>query len=194
MQSKIDPRIVYPINRGVASHDFDVEADSWNYGGVDVFRGTADKTYSHADVYWIYDEDIQRIGLAEHKIDMHEVFHVLWFYECPFASLLQEEGWVSTDETIWTRIPSHVYEYCLDNSLTTVEDIRKLCLHGEWRIVTPSCVMEKGHRYPNVSKILFADYDCILYTPPAESAVWSKLQLAYDGSQAQPKLAQERSP
>ena len=183
MQSKIDPRILYPVNRGVAPHDYDVEADSWNYDGVNAFRGTLDKKYAHADVYWIYDEDVQRVGLVEHTIDKHETFYVLWFYECPFASLLQEDGWVTTDETIWNRIPGHVYEYCIDNSITSVEDIRKLCLHGEWRIVTPSCVIEKGRRYPNISKILFADNDCILYTPPSDSTVWSMLQLAYGDSQ-----------
>lgn len=185
MQSKLDPTVLYPFCQGVASHDYDIEADSWNYDGLDVFRGVRDAGYSHADVFWIYDDDVKRIGVAEHKIGSHEIFHVLWYYESPFATLLQEPGWVSTDDTIWTRIPSHVYEYCIENSITTVEAFQTLCKFGSWRVVTPECILEKGRRYPDVSRILFADHDCILYLPPTDSVVWSRLQLAYDGSPAQ---------
>ena len=192
MQSKIDPSIVYPVDYGVAPHDYDIDADSWNYDGVEVFRGVRDFGFTHADVYWVYDDAVKRIGVAEHQSGSHETFHVLWYYESPFASLLQEPGWVSTDDTIWTRIPSHVYEYCIETSITTVTAFQTLCKNGTWRVVTPECVLEKGRRYPDVSKILFADHDCILYLPPTDSSVWSKLQLAYDGSRGQP--APERAP
>ena len=181
MQSRLDKNVVYPIHRGVAPHDYDVDAESWNYDGREVLRGIRDPVYAH-DVYWLYNDDVERIGVAEHNGD---AFHVLWYYECPFASFLQEDGWTTTDETIWTRIPSHVYEYCIDNSITTVEAFQTLCKNGDWRVVTPECLGKNGKRYPDISKILFADHDCILYSPPEGSAVWSTLLPAYGGSQAQ---------
>lgn len=181
MQSRLDKNVVYPIHRGVAPHDYDTDAESWNYDGREVLRGTRDPAFAH-DVYWLYNDDVERIGVAEHSTD---AFHVLWYYECPFASFLQEDGWTTTDETIWTRIPSHVYEYCIDNSVTTVEAFQTLCKNGNWRVVTPECLAKNGKRYPDISKILFADHDCILYLPPEGSAVWSTLLPASGGSQAQ---------
>jgi hypothetical protein len=180
MESRIDPTVRYPVNKGIASHDYDIEADSWNYGGLEVFRGTQDPEYTHADVYWLYSETSERIGVAEHSCGDHATFHVMWFYECPFATLLQEEGWTSTEETIWTRMPSHVYDYCIENRITDVELLRIFFLRGNWRLVTPR--MEKQD-YPDPFKVLFVDDDCIVYTPPEASSVWSMLQLASGGSQ-----------
>lgn len=191
MQSKLDPTVIYPVDYGVAPHDYDIEADSWNYGGVEVFRGVRDSEFSHADVYWIYDDNVKRLGLAEHQTGSHETFHVLWYYESPFASLLQEPGWTASDDTLWTKMSSRAYEYCIENSITTVESVQTLCKRGIWRVITPDC-MEKG--CPDISKVLFADHDCILYAPPSASVVWSRLRLASDGSTAQPTAPPQEAP
>ena len=171
MQSRLDPTVVYEVNRSVAPHDFDLEADSWTYEEREVFRGVRDPAYSHADVYWLYNDDAERVGLAEHAIGDHSKFHVGWFYECPFATWFQEDGWTSTDETIWTRMANRAYEYCVDNEITTADKIRQLCKRGQWEIVTPTSVRE-GVQVSDVSKVVCIDDDCVIYVPPADSKVW----------------------
>lgn len=157
------------MNRNVASHDYDLEAESWTYDDREVFRGVRDPAFSSVDVYWLYNEDAERIGLAEHDPRDHSKFYVGWFYECPFATWYQEDGWTMTDETIWSKLPSHVYEYCMEYGYTTAEKVAELCKRGPWRVITPGAPCE----FPDVSKVLFADSDCVLYTPPAASKVWN---------------------
>ena len=171
MQSRLDPSIVYPCIRTVASHDYDLDADSWSYDGRDVFRGARDPGYETLDVYWLYNDDAERIGVAEHDRRDHSKVWVGWFFECPFATWFQEEGWTSTDETIWTRMPTHVYEYCMDYGITTVDKIADLCKRGPWTILTPTSVQSMP-AIRDMSKVLFADEDCVLYTPPESSNAW----------------------
>ena len=160
---------MYEVNRSVAPHDFDLDADSWAYDGKDVFRGERDPTYPSLNVYWLYNEDAERVGVAEHDLKDPSQFWVGWFYECPFATWFQEEGWTTTDETLWTRMPSHVYEYCMDYGITTAEKVAELCKRGPWRVMTPGAPRE----FPDVSKVLFVDSDCVLYSPPEGSKVWN---------------------
>jgi hypothetical protein len=164
----LDPSIVYEVNRGVASHDYDLEAESWTYDGREVFRGSRDPSFSTVDLYWLYNEDAERIGLAEHDPRDHSKFFVGWFYECPFATWYQEDGWTMTEETLWSKMPSHVYEYCMEYGYTTAEKVAELCKRGPWRIMTPGSTDE----IPDVTKVLFADSDCVLYTPPESSNCW----------------------
>ena len=178
MQSKLDPTIVYEVNRGVAPHDYDNDADSWNYDDREVFRGARDPTYDSPHVFWLYDEDVQRVGVAEHDADDHSKFHVLWYYDCPFASFLQEDGWVATEETLWTQMSSRAYDYCIDRSLSSAEDVRKLCLRGTRRVVTPNCLISKVQTYPDITQVVFADEDCVLYKPPEGSKIWDLLATA----------------
>ncbi len=173
MQSRLDPSIIYEVNRSVAPHDYELEAESWTYDGRDVFRGSRDPTFSSVDVYWLYNDDSERIGLAEHDPRDHSTFFVSWFYECPFATWFQEDGWVSTDETIWTRMPTHVYEYCMEYGFTSAEGVRKLCARGAWEIVTPMSVRQGG-LIRDVSKVVCIDDDCVIYVPPATSKVWTQ--------------------
>jgi hypothetical protein len=173
MQSSLNPSVVYEFNQTVPPHDFDVESDAWVYDGKEVFRGTRDPSFQHADVYWLYDETIKRIGLAEHEIEDHSIFHVLWYYECPFATFFQEDGWHETGETVWSMFTSRAYEYCMEYGITSVEDLRKFCMRGSYRIITPECLTKQLQDYPDRSKILVADNDCVLYTPPENSKIWT---------------------
>lgn len=178
MQSILNPERIYPVIRTVAPHDYDQDADGWVYQERDVLRGLRDPTYTDVDVYWLYNDQAERVGLAEHIPSNHAEMRVLWFYECTFASFLQEDGWTTAEETLWTRMVPQAYDYCMDRGLNTVEDLRKLCLRGTWRIVTPACLMgETVQDYPDPAKILFADEECVLYTPPDGSRCWSQLKM-----------------
>lgn len=182
MQSRFDPELRYEELRTLAPHDYDVEADAWVYDGREVFRGSRDPRYPTLHVHWLYDELSQRVGVAEHDPRDKSKFNVLWYYDCPFATFLQEDGWTTADETLWTRMPSHVYEYCMQMKLTGVQDIQTLCMRGDWRIVTPHDLPLKTVGFPDVFKVLFVDDDCTIYVPPPESRIWSTLPLASDGS------------
>lgn len=164
---------MYEVNRSVASHDYDLDADSWTYDGREVFRGVRDPTYPTLDVYWLYNDDAERIGVAEHDPKDASRFWVGWFFECPFATWFQEEGWTTTDETLWTRMPSHVYEYCMDYGLTTADKVAELCKRGPWTIVTPTSI-RSGLVVSDISKVLCVDDDCVLYNPPETSKVWTQ--------------------
>lgn len=178
MQSRLNPERIYPVVRTVAPHDYDKDADAWMYDEREVLRGERDPTYTDVDVYWLYNDQVERVGLAEHNPANHAEFHVLWMYECPFATFLQEDGWTTTDETLWTRLAPQAYDYCMDRGLNTAEDVRQLCLRGQWRIVTPDCLTGTiKQTYPDPTRILFADEDCVVYTPPAESRIWSQLKM-----------------
>ena len=75
-----------------------------------------------------------------------------------------------TDETVWSKMPSHVYEYCMEYGFTSAEKVAELCKRGPWRIMTPGSTGE----IPDVTKVLFADSDCVLYSPPEGSKVWDQ--------------------
>jgi len=100
MQSIIDPRIVYGnLSRDVSEHDVDVVSDLWSMNGRDVYRGSRDRQYSHANVYWLYSEDLERVGLVEHSLQDNANFHILWFSDDAFSTFFQEE-WVIKD-SLW---------------------------------------------------------------------------------------------
>ena len=109
MESKLIPGLCYEVTPEVAPHDFDYDADTWEYDGREVFRGQRDPRYDH-DVYWLYDEGVQRVGLVEYDPENSTQFYALWFYDNPFATFFQEDGWASTGETLWTEMPIHAYE------------------------------------------------------------------------------------
>jgi hypothetical protein len=93
MQSVLDPTVLYTDHsRDVVEHDVDVVSDLWTMDDRDVYRGSRDTSYSHANVYWLYTEDLERTGLVEHSLSDHADFRILWFNENPFAMLLQEEA------------------------------------------------------------------------------------------------------
>jgi len=217
MNSILDPNVVYEdISADVTEHDIDVVSDLWNMDGRDVYRGSRDPRYTHANVYWLYDESLSRVGLCEHSLKDHAQFHILWLYESEFATFLQEEGWeVATD--IWSKIPKHVYERCFSEGFTTPEKLLELCLNGPSRIVTlemvrsiptvyscegckqkslkPICVSNQIRPldFPQKEKVFFIDLDMVIHIPPTDSRVFTRL-LQLDGSSSQEQVLERQAP
>lgn len=200
MFSILNPKIVYQdISSDITEHDLDIMSDLWEMDGHSVYRGARDPRYTHANVFWLYNEDLQRVGCAEHSLDDHAVFHLLWFYDSPFATMLQEPGWKIGDE-IWYALPRHVFERCINEGWTTPDSLLEQCLHSNIRIVTPSMLVNLpivheckkcGIRsltarsctspigtldFPPNAKIFFIDDDMVVHTPPEDSSILSTLR------------------
>ncbi len=92
MYSILNPNVVYQdTSPDVTEHDIDVVSDLWDIDGREVYRGARDPRYTHANVYWLYNEDLERVGCAEHNKKDQADFRVLWFRESEFGTLLQED-------------------------------------------------------------------------------------------------------
>jgi hypothetical protein len=184
MYSLLKPDLVYQnVSADILEHDEDYDASEWSYSGKQVFRGALDRSYTkwNLDVYWLYDDSLQRVGLAEHDMDDPSIFEALWFRDTPFGTLLQEDGW-TTGETLYEKMSPEAYQ---DASNTNVF----LKCHG--RLVTPEYVVngipeawectECGTRSfsqfecKSVKKIevssnsFFVDTSLVIYTPPPNS-------------------------
>ena len=201
MFSTIDRSVVYPIGTDITEHDINIVSDLWTMEGRQVYRGARDPTYTHANVYWLYDpDDLDRVGLSEHRLDNPADVALLWYKENPFGSLLQEEGWNSED-TLWAELPTHVYEQCLAEEWTTPEKFFERCLRGPVRVITPEMLIERPIAYscktcnrvslspfdcgsaaplsfPSKEKLFFIDSRMVVHSPPATSSVWSLLGFA----------------
>lgn len=214
MFSKLHPTRIYTdISPDVVPHDEEYEAEEWVYDDRKVFRGSEDPSYSDTKVYSLYDENLTRVGLAEHSAEDPSIFHALWFYPNPFATLLQEPGWKSTEKTLWSTLTPEAYQDLLEN------DFKDVLLRGAGRFVTPEYIMhgmptiyhcdqcnsfslkakcptmKKIH--PSSSNFYFLDDSFILYLPPEKSTVLVKLGLQHDDDvQSLPSadLAQGDSP
>ena len=209
MFSKLRPTLCYKnLSPEIANHDQDIDADEWDYNGRVVYRGIIDHVYDKygLSVYWLYDSDLKRVGLSEHEKENEEKFEALWFRENDFSTLLQED-WVSLDKTIWSSLSAEAYQDCLEDDFANVID---RTLSSTIRIITPSFVesvpfiyeCEKCNKksisgmkncstvkktYITSNSILFVDSNFVLYVPPTNSAIWSKLGLqtpSYGDSQA----------
>jgi hypothetical protein len=210
MNSRLDARVLYDdVSDEVTEHDVDVMSDLWNMDGRDVYRGSRDPRYTHANVYWLYDEDLRRVGLTEHSLADHADFRILWFYESGFATFMQEEGW-TTGPNVWSILPSHVYERCFSEGWTTPATLLEQCLDSPYRIVTPemlaslpkvySCVSCKRASlspicvsnqmapldFPDKAKIVFVDDDLVIHNPPSDSTIFTLLGFGTSLTQPQP--------
>ena len=201
MQSILDPNTLYTdLSRDIVEHDVDVVSDLWNMDGRDVYRGSRDRHYSHANVYWLYTEDLERVGLVEHSLENQANFRILWFHDSPFATLLQEEGWTN-EQSIWSVLSRPAVEMFLAEDWTTPTSLLNACLHGPTRILTVDMVLNKPVVYrcsvcgsksmkktecaefqiqteldfPDQAKIIFIDDDLYVCQPPAYSRVWNLL-------------------
>ena len=221
MYSRLKPDVLYTdISPDITETDVDVVSDLWNMDGRDVYRGARDPRYTHANVYWLYDEDLQRVGCSEHALDDHADVRLLWFQESAFGTLFQEEGWV-VDGELWTRLPNAPFERFINEGWTTVESVLEQCLHGPFRILTPQMLIKRPTMYhcthcgkrslrwspycamveteldiPQLEKVLFVDDELVVHVPPPDSVVFTRLQPQRDdgsqpASQQQPVLAQE---
>ena len=130
------------ISPEIVDHDQDIDSDLWEYDGKDVYRGVQDPKYSKYDlnVYWLYDEKLNKVGLAEHESDEPQIYAVLWIYDNPFATLFQDESWKSKKVTLWSMLSNEAYQDCLEDDFETIFD---RCLSSKYRIVTPSILIEK---------------------------------------------------
>lgn len=137
--------MLYPVSTEITEHDMDTDVESWEYEDREVFRGNVDPEYlpQGLNVYWLYDDDNIRIGLAEHeKIDQN-TFAILWFKENPFATLFQQDGWEDTGETIWSKMTSEAYSDCLAKNINTPEELIKHYPAMKGKIITTSLLNDK---------------------------------------------------
>jgi hypothetical protein len=149
------------ISSDIVEHDVDIDADQWSYDGRDVYRGLHDTTYipNNLNVYWLYDDDSKRVGLAEHEADAPEVFKALWFYDNPFATLFQDSNWKSTEETVWSKLTNEAYQDCLEDDFKTVF---QRALKSGVALVTPELVIHE--KIPSsVGSYIFLDDDFVIY-------------------------------
>ena len=225
MQSILDPSKIYRnLSRDVVEQDLDVVSDLWNMDGRDVYRGTRDTQYTHANVYWLYDEDFNRVGLVEHSKQNHSDFRILWFFDDPFATLLQEERW-EQEGSLWEVLSENATQRFLAAGWTTPKQVLEHCLHGPVRVVTPEMVANPPKVYvcdhchkksldpiphagsytvpldfPHKSKIVFVDDDLVVSRSPTRTRIFSLLGFTspprHDAgsSEPQPRPVQEREP
>jgi hypothetical protein len=197
MYSVLHPDFVYTdISDEIAEHDLNYDAEEWNYNGKDVYRGCLDRKYEW-NVFWLYDENLKRVGLAEHDRENPQVFYALWFCSNPFSTLLQESEWISQKETIWSKLTEEAYEDCLEDDIETF--INKT-LHSNTRLITPEFLIKMPEIYhcekcdkrtlslpsscSEVKKLeyIISDNNLIfisslfeIYKAPADSVVWNRL-------------------
>jgi len=214
MYSVLNPNVVYQdVSPDVTEHDIDVMSDLWEIDGRDVYRGARDPRYTHANVYWLYNEDLERVGCSEHNLKDQADFRVLWFRESEFATLLQEDGWTIGDD-IWSYFPRHVFERAINEGWTTPKKLQEHCLIGPVRILTWKDVVQRPliHRCPvcryksvepfkcatekglldivDRSKVYFIDDDLVVHIPPKDSRVWFKMQQQHGDDSLQPQVPQ----
>lgn len=216
MLSRIDRRVVYPVSTDITEHDNDVVSDLWTMDGREVYRGRRDPSYKHANVYWLYDEDLDRVGLAEHDLIDHGDVHFLWYYESPFATLLQEKGW-EVGDSLWSVLPESVYEQFMVEGWTTPRKILERCLKSSVRVFSPDMVLDCPKMYsckkctwasleqrhaecvpshldlPNLSKVFFVDDSLTLQIPPSGSKVFTSLQPPPHASDPSPEQPEQSS-
>jgi hypothetical protein len=191
MFSLLRKGLVYKnISSDIVEHDLDIDADQWSYNEKDVYRGSIDPEYvsQGLNVYWLYDDDSKRVGLAEHDIEDPAIFHSLWFYDNPFATLFQDVSWKPTDETLWSKLSNEAYQTCLETDFKLVSD---QALTSGTLLITPDILLNKPDLYTcelcgkkslmksnvcstasvsildfNQFSILFLDDDFVIYEKP----------------------------
>lgn len=202
MFSILRTSLVYKVNTDVADHDDDVDAEEWSYNGLPVWRGTLDVSFREhdIDVYWLYNDTSDCIGLAEHDSNDQTIFNVLLYKDSPFGTLFQED-W-TRKQTLWSMLTSEAYQDYLDSS------VKDIILASNGRIITPDmlvsmpevfyctrcnkksfemfeCTDVKKKPFGPILNPLFMDDSYVIYEPPPDSSVWSILQLG-----ASPSLEQ----
>lgn len=205
MYSILRPSLLYTdISPDIAEHDEDHDASEWSYSDRTVFRGALDSSYKNngLDVYWLYDDESNRIGLAEHESDDHSVFKTLWFRDSPFGTLFQED-W-KAGESIFTLLSPEAYQDCLDSDILLkgcnrivlpryiTEGFPKVyeCTCG--KSFSPMCSAVK--KTVEITNPIFIDESFVMYQPPVDSVVWSKLLLRGASSEQPGEQSQAQGP
>lgn len=190
-------KVVYPTDTDIADFDLDTDVEEYNYDGRLVFRGNLDPAYSgdndEFQVYWLYDESNQRVGLAEHRGGGNE-HTCYWIRDNVYSTMFQEDGWTCRDRTLWNIMAPSAYEDCMRNGWTTVDSLRS---RTSLTIVRPQdvlvyeppdalcircgssegkghagCQMEKHEPRYDVFFTLFVDDDGLIYVPPADTRAY----------------------
>jgi hypothetical protein len=219
MFSQLRKNLLYTdISSDVVEHDEDMDGDLWDYDGIEVYRGSFDPKYTKNDlqVYWLYDDNSKRVGLAEHDINNPEVFKSLWFRDTPFGTLFQEDGWSSKNSTLWSLLSNEAYQDCLEDDFKSVQD---WALQSGKLLVTPNMLLapiklytcetcgKKSLSNPSVCKnmketvfdvsqfsILFLDDSFVLYSGPENSRAHQLLHGEACEAQAVEEQSSEESP
>jgi hypothetical protein len=200
MESELISGFFYEdTGRDITEHDLDIVSDLWTIDGREVYRGSRDPRYTHANVYWLYSEDLDRVGLSEHSKQDQADFRVLWFRETDFGTYLQEDGW-ERGEDIWSSLPRSVFDRFVNEGWTVPNAFLEQCLYGPMRLLTPAMLRkfpdvyvckvckrkslspQRGCQmvaepldFPTTEKVFFVDDDMIVYRPPPTSRVWDLL-------------------
>lgn len=197
MFSILRPTLLYTdISTDITENDEDHDASEWSYSGKTVFKGALDASYKKEglDVYWLYDDELNRIGLAEHESGNHAVFETLWFRDTPFGTLFQEE-W-RTGESIYTMMTSEAYQDSIDSDIL-LKAVDRLVLpryliSGFPEVYECSCRTSFSPTCSAVKKTvkitnpIFIDDSFVIYYPPEDSKVFKQEQLRDACVQAQP--------
>ena len=195
MLSILRPSLVYTVNIDVADHDDDVDAEEWSYNGLNMYRGTLDVSFRdyELDVFWLYSDVSECIGLAEHDSSDHSIFSVLLYKDSSFGTLFQED-WTNQG-AIWSRLSAEAYQDFLDCS------IEELVLASNGRLISLNMMLNKNCVYEclKCNKKSFNEFTCkevkkkpfgpfldplfiddsyVIHKPPPNSKVWSFIQLA----------------
>ena len=199
MLSRLRKGLIYTdTDPDVLDHDDDLDAEMYTYEKRQVYRGRYDPRYSKEDldVHWLYDENSKRVGLVEYESADFSVFSILWYYDNPYSTLLQEPEWKSENKTLWSMLSNEAYQDCLESDFKNVVE---LSLGSPYRLVFPSTIGTTYEYYecpkcnkktlsmegncsalkkvtPSSYSILFLDESFIVYTAPADSRIWSILK------------------
>ena len=147
MFSLLRKGVIYTnLSSDIVEHDLDIDADQWSYDGRDVYRGSVDPEYLkyNLNVYWLYDDDSKRIGLAEHDPEDRVVFKSLWFHDNPYATLFQDSLWKSSGKTLWSKLSNEAYQDCLDTDFKTVS---LQAMNSGVLLITPEMLINKPDLY-----------------------------------------------
>jgi hypothetical protein len=145
MFSGIVENLVYnDVSPDIIEHDVDIDADQWTYENRDVYRGSQDNRYTEARVYWLYDDDLRRVGLVEYDLEDPTKFNVLWFYDNQYATLFQNPDWKPTGTTIWSRMSPEAYQDCLSNDFKNVFD---MAINSGILLITPTTFINRSYIY-----------------------------------------------
>jgi hypothetical protein len=220
MFSILNPSVFYiNVDDDILPHDIDIVSDLWNMDGHEVYKGSRDPNFTHANVYWLYDQNLVRVGLIEHDLNDHAKFELLWYLDNPFGTLLQESGWMYISDNMWSFINERAYTRAIneDDWASSPLDFLETCLNGSFRVVTPEMLMNPpmvygcskcgkkslkpiSHStelpvpldYPLREKVVFVDNDFIIQLPPSSSRVFKLLRLPGDDSSLEPGQEQEQ--
>jgi hypothetical protein len=162
MFSLLRPSLLYEnVSTDVMEHDVDIDAEEWEYDGRTVYKGSLDTQYE-LSVYWLYNENLSRVGLSEHEPDHPEIYKVLWYHDNPFATLFQNSEWKPKNKSLWSLMTPEAYSDCLADDFKTVFE---KSLKSGVKLVTPEMLM-KNSLDIHQSSILFLDESFMLYHPP----------------------------